>query len=514
MPLRIASLAAFMFLVGCASLNSKSRAPWNDHPIVTQCMILDAHGALRWSYPAWLCVFLPDGRFITGDVDGLYLRGADLKSIWHHDFVPHHMISLAKNGDILTLASEYKAVSEQKPGFSGIVEVDIPKKIMQKKTEIPADVLRRKFRVDKIVRLNQDGKIVAEKRLINDAGYPLKWLVRDWAWMSPRVAPPALEVSHLNSIYEIPPNASPLPAFKAGNILVNDTLNRVVFILDDNLKEILWRFRYQPLGYLTVHDIQVLKNGNILLLKNSSEDSSQDSSLEEIDPVTHKVVWTHHEKPDGSFRASKMGSVQPLGENFLYAHTTNGKSHATMIDRSGKIVWQLDLNRHTDVGLQGAYQLPVEEFLRHNRQHQVFNDYPEIDFLPKIAKSQSLLVRKWPVKGKEEARTEILAQASILRRYLAKQIDPYRGETTQRSNCDIPGRQQEKIAETENELSLAFLLVTAKSRAIDCYGTAADRMYDQRLYLFCKKAGALYEINYYSPMKNEELLSEPLAHCR
>ena len=335
---------------------------WAQHPIVAHCMIFDSSGALLWSYPARLCVFLADGRFITGDPGKIALHGQNLGVIWQRSLDSHHMVSLAGNGDILLLSSEMKDMSEISPSISKFIEHFGPNRGDNITPAIPKAYRHGQFRIDKLIRLDMSGHIVAE-RLAGET-YPLNKLVADSSVLGPARTP---EVSHCNTIYEIPPNTSALAAFRAGNILVSDNMNRVMFVLDKDLKKNLWQRQFRDFGYLQVHDVHVLANGHLLLLKNRSLDNSEDSSLEEIDPVRNEVVWKYTERPAGSFRADTQGSVQPLrGGYVLFANTTGNKSLAKIIDRAGAPVWSLDLSRHFDILVQGVYQLPAEDFLRNN----------------------------------------------------------------------------------------------------------------------------------------------------
>lgn len=500
-------LALIVILTACAHTPPlKPAAP--EHPIVSQCMIMDTQGHLRWSFPSWLCFFLPDGRFITGDTDGLTMRGRNIEKLWHKKLIPHHMISLAANGDILTFTSEYHSIAKQRAKFKGAFEVDWRVDTRQMKP-VSDEIARQKFRVDKILRLNQNGRIVHQMSL-NDADYPMPWLIR---LLRDGAPPLPYESSHLNSIYEIPANASSLPAFKAGNLLLNDTVNRTIFITDPELRKIIWRLNFKKFGFSVVHDVSVLPNGNLLLFKNLMLDPLLPSSLEEIDPVTEQVVWRYESRPPQNFHAVRMGSVQALRDGrILFAHTTRGDHRVEMIDREGNTLWSLNLNPHTDVAMQGAYSWPVESFLSNNNSPQVFREDGTLAFTPKAAKSATLQVRRYPPLNELEARRELKSQSATLRKYLAKQIDPYLGEATVSSACDIPNADQDHIRENERELRLKFLLVSSPHHAVDCYGTGGDRQFNQRLFLYCKKSRALFEINDYSPM-SDALPQDDLAVC-
>lgn len=492
-----------LLLGACASKSHKAnQAP--EHPIASECMIFDAQGNLRWSYPSWLCYFYPDGRFITATDNSIMLRGRGLEVLWEKNIPVHHMISVASNGDILTLGSELYPIAGRK--FTSLIEVDWD----LHKTEIkPLTALdsKEKFRADKIIRLNPAGQVVAEMELAGADNYPMPRLIHTVA--GPSKSHP-YEISHANSIYEIPPNASRLSEFKAGNVIVNDFLNHVIFVTDPNLKQILWRLNYEKLGWYMVHDVSVMNNGHLLLFKNLNFPGVGPSSLEEYDPVAEKVVW-RYERSD--INAFTKGSVQALpAGRFLFSHVSEKKSLVELISREGKILWSLDLSPHTDIEMQGAYLLPLENFLRNNNQHQTVQDYSDLRFTPLAAKSSTLKIKKFPSMTELEVRNELNNQATTLRKYLAKQIDPYHGESTVTSACNIPGRGQDQIQEDAHEIRLKFLLVTSPQYAIDCYGTSTDRQFDQRIFLYCKKTRSFYEINNYSPLSPQPP-NDRLAQC-
>jgi hypothetical protein len=369
-PVRVFFLSVFLAFsfFGCISsgpvslIKLESKGP--QHPIVAGCLILDPSGNLLWSYPSELCVFLPDGRFISGGRTGIELHSPDLKVVWHRDIIVHHMLSLAANGDILALTTEGKIVGDYRPGFETVLEVNRDQQELRQTPTVPKHLLREKFGVDKPIRLDMNGNLLFEHSFFSDEQYPLKVLAFIHEKNLLELFP--LEATHMNSIYEIPPNDSPLQAFRAGNILANDCRQRMIFILDAHLENILWRIPYEALGYGVVHDVRVLPNGHLLLFKNFTYPGG-DSSLEEVDPIRRLSAWRYFDPVPGAFRVQKQGSVQLLHNNQILFSFSNGKtSRAKLINRDGEIIWQVDLSQHTGINTQGAYELPVESFLHHS----------------------------------------------------------------------------------------------------------------------------------------------------
>lgn len=365
---KIIVLCALLFPLGACTFRSGS-AKTPEHPIVAGCTIQEPNGTLLWSYPAEHCLFFPDGSFVTGGTDkGLELRGADQQVVWKKDLVPHHMISAAENGDILAVVSEWHEILEQKPPFKQFIFFQSETGPMQITEKFPKGFSRGKFRVDKLVRISRSGEVQGELSFFKNPLYTIHRLYHPKPGKDPKATFKGWEASHFNSVYEIPANKSPLPAFAKGNIITYDTLNRRLLILSPNLDRIVWRMFSENLGCSNAHDFQVLPSGNLLVFKNYACTIYSDSSLEEIDPVRRHTVWKYFD-PDGNFRAPTQGSVQALsGDRIFFAYHTGKQSLAKMITRDGKPLWELDLTKHFDAKMQGAYTLPVESFLKHNQK--------------------------------------------------------------------------------------------------------------------------------------------------
>jgi hypothetical protein len=130
-----------------------------------------------------------------------------------------------------------------------------------------------------------------------------------------------------------------------------------------------------------------------------------------------------------------------------------------------------------------------------------------------LGASQKFRIRRWPTMNEDAAREQIGLRAAALRQFLAKQIDPYLGEATANSACNIPGQESRKIIDLNGELSLLVQLLSSPNFAIDCYGNSLDRSVDYRQFLYCKKTKSLYEIDLYRPIK-DSAPSAPVFHCR
>lgn len=513
LALNLGLLLPILFFPACASKKLAVRAPLIEHPIVSHCTILDPNGQLIWSYPAYLCVFLPDGRFLSADPEGITFHDRDQKPLWFLNIQAHHMITIAENGDFLVLASHWSEVAKHKPRFRSYVQVDYPgPRLFRVDTSIPESVQHRNFRADRIVRINQMGHIVGDKILDKDPTFRTSLLHLHNSLDKKYLTEP-FEDGHLNSIYEIPPNSSPILAFKTGNILINDTTNKAFLVLDPNLQTIVWQSSYLRLHHgAVIHDVQLLANGNLLMFLNWVNDDHE-SKLIEVDPVQRTIVWQYAAKSPGEFYTPTKGSVQPLGDHVLYAYSYDDdkKVVANLIDRNGNRLWHLDLSPHFSRGIQGAYQWPVEEFLKHaSTSHEATTK--ELDMV-KTDSRQSLIAQRLDAQDETAARETIESRVASLKRFLNRQVDPYRGPSSEDSACNtIFDEKKSQFRETSREFEVTLSLLASPSHAIDCYGNSPDRLRNDREYLYCKSSGSLYEINLYSPLHTN--VPDTIAHCR
>ncbi|MBF0490788.1 MAG: aryl-sulfate sulfotransferase, partial [Candidatus Omnitrophica bacterium] len=143
---------------------------------------------------------------------------------------------------------------------------------------------------------------------------------------------------HLNSLSILPSNAreGTHPAFRAGNWLISFRHGSMVFILDQDTQQILWRAIYDqvPDRLEGPHAPQMLANGNILILDNGRY--RKWSRIIELDPVTLKPVWEFKEQ---DFYTLSQGYVQRLpNDNMLVTEAENGYVFELTGDK--KIVWE------------------------------------------------------------------------------------------------------------------------------------------------------------------------------
>ncbi|MEQ1722249.1 MAG: hypothetical protein ABL930_03675 [Pseudobdellovibrio sp.] len=182
----------------------------------------------------------------------------------------------------------------------------------------------------------------------------------------------AFEITHTNSIYEIPENVTSKnnAAFSKGNFIVNlYGRTGALIILDKQMKSILWSlnffdFTLDNLKYSAhTHDIQVLSNGNILAYFNSFnynlsaltsfaneifqindrifqyKKNQPHSMLVEFDPIQKEIKWRYEDSPPEEFFSKTNGTVTKLDTNYVYSTLSASGGEFIEINSEGKKLW-------------------------------------------------------------------------------------------------------------------------------------------------------------------------------
>jgi len=159
--------------------------------------------------------------------------------------------------------------------------------------------------------------------------------------------------THTNSIQSLPDNSIGDIRFKKGNILVSHRRTNIVFIIDKDSGQIVWKIG--PDDNLTIgqHDARMIEEGlsgagNILVFDNGGmagypEQFRLYSRVIEIDPVSQEVVWeydaTNSGLAFGTFFSAFISGAQRLPNgNTLIDEGLNGRFFE--ITNEGEIVWE------------------------------------------------------------------------------------------------------------------------------------------------------------------------------
>jgi hypothetical protein len=301
-----------------------------------------------------LCAFLPDGSvasWIEGQPGTLRMLGPQGNTRWSRKIDLSHQLNLDRSRThLLTLAVA--------PTFYG----------------------DHWFRGDSALVLDLDGNITRRFDFIEhidelEALLPPGLFHRYLAFSQP-VSNPYIEIWHANSMYEIPENAyaEKNPAFSAGNYIINSITFPVVFIVDHEMKKVLWGMALSELDATYTHDVQVLPNGHLLFYRNEWDRKLAlpircCSDLVEYDLDLRAPTWTWEPEPREKFFATVMGGVQVLENgNILYNNGVLG--FAQEITRSGQVVWGLGPsggNHGIFTPIQQVKRYDLSSFLENNR---------------------------------------------------------------------------------------------------------------------------------------------------
>jgi len=244
----------------------------------------------------------------------------DDKVIWEKNIPIHHQIALMGNGNVLTFGKIVRMYNGRDVEFDTILEFDGDTGELVSNYSI-YDHLAEFQQYHRELELDQpEGAEIPESHRMNQSIWGGHY-----------------DYYHANYINLIPQNtlSSEYEAFQKGNWILSFRHGSMVFILDKDTQDILWRAIYDQVeGTLEgQHSPQILDNGRVLVMDNGRYRES--SRVIEIDPITLKVLW-EYTNPD--FYTLSQGNVQLLlNGNMLVAETEKG--HVFEITRDGKTVW-------------------------------------------------------------------------------------------------------------------------------------------------------------------------------
>jgi len=146
---------------------------------------------------------------------------------------------------------------------------------------------------------------------------------------------------HLNSLAIVPNNSlqGEHPAFNPGNWIISFRHGSMIFILDKDTKQVLWRAIYdQVKGTLEgPHTPFMTKGGNIIVLDNGRY--REYSRVISINPITLNITWEYKAENPKDFYSLSQGQIQLLPNNNLLI-TESEKGHVFELTPDKKIVWE------------------------------------------------------------------------------------------------------------------------------------------------------------------------------
>ncbi len=283
---------------------------WKKWSLVKDCSILDINGKMLRSFPGKYCLFLPDGSYISTENEHIRRINPDNEILWQVNEPIHHQNKFSHDGKrILGLSSAiYVTPKEEKSREDTFVVMDLDGKVLHK----------------------QSASAILNK---------MKVLFLPWKGKE-KIQGISSEISHFNSIQEIPPQTSTKGRpdwLKAGNIVVSG-LRQGVFVLSPDLQKVLHHRYFIQTHKHAVHDAQITANGTFLyyanLVANSSLKDTSDpfggtqeklySAVYETD-VDDKIVNQFTANPVELFYSWACGGVQELDKDtWLFNHILVG----------------------------------------------------------------------------------------------------------------------------------------------------------------------------------------------
>ncbi len=302
---------------------------------VVGCSIQNEKLEVIRKYYGHICSFLPDGRFLVISRGGLSLVTSSNEVQWTIKGYFHHQINLAQNGKIiLALSSKVKTVNGKR------------------------------IRFDKLLRINFNGHVVSE---FDMSKYPLIFKPWEGKMKNDNEEEVDGEASHFNSFYEIPNNKISIAnsAFSPGHLIANSLIYGI-FIFDSALNKILRQFKYENSNNHTVHDVQVEKDGFLLIYNNKNKNNknlSLFSSIDVYNPVEKKLVFHYAANPPELFYSDHCGGAQRLENgDILYSDLEH---RIFTIDKDEKL--KLTKEIKTDLfHLQQVKAYDLSSFLKNN----------------------------------------------------------------------------------------------------------------------------------------------------
>ncbi len=244
----------------------------------------------------------------------------DDKVIWEKNFPIHHDIVLTPKGTVITFSKEVHEYQGRDVEFDVILEFDKNGQLL-----------------DRFSLWDHLKEFQGYHHLL-ELDMPKTFIIPEEHREQKSIWGGHYDYYHLNSLSIIPP--SPLqtihPAFRPGNWLICLRHGSMVFILDQDTKQILWRAIYDQVpGRLEgPHAAEMLDSGNILILDNGRY--RKWSRVIKIDPLTLKPVWEYREK---DFYTLSQGYVQKLANgNILVTEAERG--YVFELTPSKAIVWE------------------------------------------------------------------------------------------------------------------------------------------------------------------------------
>lgn len=280
---------------------------WKTNKLINGCRIFNIAGYMEKAFPGSICIFLDNGNVVSATDNAIRMINPKNEIMWEFKGHFHHQVNLSNDkSKILALSSK----------VSGDLREDVFYIF-----DLSGNVL-----------FTQTAANLYKSTGMGPINWRMSALTLDGVTLTK-------EFSHFNSFYDIPHlTGKNLPDWlKEGNIIVNTSLSGI-FILTPDMSKVLHHIVLEGSTHHRVHDVQIKPNGNILLFNNlvamgppsiayliGWKPTMHHSAIQEIDPLTKKVVQEFTATPKTMFYSWICGSVQELdNDTWLFTHLLTG----------------------------------------------------------------------------------------------------------------------------------------------------------------------------------------------
>ena len=343
------SFAAISIVIAIFFFIENNTADSDFNFFTIDCDIYNRNGKLVFRVYSQLCSFADDGKVLASNhhENTLSMTNSAGDTLWTAHENIHHDLKFSNDQKSLLL------ISGEVIEFKG-----------------------RLVRSDCFSKRDLENKIIGEWCLsanipqLEKLGFTISMWPNTW-----QPGYPTDEISHANTIYEIPANllSEKYPPFREGNFLVD--LHKPIYallILDSKMKTILWSKSLEKWPYgiqrlnFSAHDSQVTPEGKILSYFNwykVDEPPVQNwnnitrysrsflafnwhSNLVEFDPYLDSINWIYESAPPEKFRSGARGSVTSLkNKNYLFSDITES-SVIYEVNRRREIIWKFEVPKY------------------------------------------------------------------------------------------------------------------------------------------------------------------------
>jgi uncharacterized membrane protein len=243
--------------------------------------------------------------------------------IWEMNLPIHHEILLTPENTVITFTKETHEYNGRKVEFDVILEF-----------AKNGTLVDRWSTWDNLEYLHQFHKQLELDR-------PASYKIPDSNKLNNSIWGGDYDYYHLNSIALVPNNSlqGTHPAFNPGNWIISFRHGSMIFILDKNTKQVLWRAIYDQIsGNLEgPHTPMMTSNGNIIVMDNGRYRGW--SRIISINPATLNITWEYKTENPKDFFSLSQSSVQLL-PNYNIFVTEAEKGRVFELTPDKKIVWE------------------------------------------------------------------------------------------------------------------------------------------------------------------------------